>query len=132
MADFKDLVTDEAHESAPPSPDQVRIGAAHGLCVACEGHGNTSHWDSLGNETVEVCDSPLHAAIVRWSKKAAQPSPKRPLGEWTAMSHESTGFCFCGAWHGDPASWPDYEWEAWWNDFGDTETPAPERAGMTS
>lgn len=35
-----------------------------------------------------------------------------PTNDMTAMSHETTGFCFCGQMHGQVKDWNEHDWAA--------------------
>ncbi|BDZ52374.1 hypothetical protein GCM10025867_46150 (plasmid) [Frondihabitans sucicola] len=128
--DFDIEPAGDRHEPAPPTPDEQRAIDAHSRCDDCGGIGHISTMYFDGRETTEPCSNPLHAAIVRWARTLTSPPPRvTPTGELTIMSHESTGFCFCGAFHGDLDRWEPWDWQAWWERFGDTETAAAETAG---
>ena len=126
MADFDIEPGGDRHEPSPVTPDQQRAIDAHERCENCGGIGYVSYMHYDGSEDIHPCEDPLHAALVRWARSLATPTPAvAPTGEWTIMSHESTGLCFCGAFHGDLDRWEAWDWQAWWERFGGPSMPKP-------
>lgn len=53
-----------------------------------------------------------------------------PTTEMTAMSHETTGFCFCGQMHGRIDAWNEHDWAAL-REYMPAVHPAPRQSVPT-